>query len=50
MCTKNNIRQKFWAHLISVMIVAFARASSSEVEIYRDKKGSHLLVLYNFLS
>ena len=48
MCTKNNIRQKFWAHLISVMIVAFARASSSEVEIYRDKKGSHLLLLYNF--
>ena len=25
MCTKNNIKQKFWAHLISVMIVAFAK-------------------------
>ena len=39
---KNDINQKFWAHLISVMFVAFARASSSEVEIYWDIKGSHL--------
>ena len=48
LCTKNDINQKFWAQLISVMIVAFARASSSEVEIYRDKKGSLLLLLHNF--
>ena len=46
--TTSTVRlQKFWAHLASVMIVAFARASSSEVEIYRDKKGSHLFLLYN---
>ena len=37
-----------WAHLISIMIVAFARASSSEVKIYRDKKGWHLLLLCHF--
>ena len=40
--------QKFWAHLISVMIVPFARALSSEVEIYWDMEGSHLFLLYNF--
>ena len=30
------------------MIVAFARASSSDFKIYRDVKGSHLFLLYNF--
>ena len=37
-CTKNDINQKFWAYLINVMIVA----QSSEAEIYRDMKGSHI--------
>ena len=37
LCTKNDINQKFWAHLMSVMIVAYARASSNEVEIYLNK-------------
>ena len=46
--TKNDINQKFWAHLISVMVVAFTRASSIEVEIYWDMKGSHSIFLYYF--
>ena len=37
LCTKKDINQKFWAHLMSVMIVAYARASSNEVEIYLNK-------------
>ena len=37
LCTKNDINQKFWAHLMSVMIVAYARASSNEVKIYLNK-------------
>ena len=48
LCTKNDINQKFWAHLISVMIVAFARASSSEVKIYCNMKGLHLILFYYF--
>ena len=48
--SKNDINQKFaWFHLISVIIEAFARASSSEVEIYRDMKGSYLFFV-SFLS
>ena len=30
------------------MVVAFARASLSEVEIYWNMKGLHLFLLYNF--
>ena len=49
--SKNDINQKFaWFHLISVIIEAFARASSSEVEIYRDMKGSYLFFIVSFLS
>ena len=33
LCIKNEINQKFWVHLLSFMIVAFAGASSCEVEI-----------------
>ena len=51
LCTKNDINQKFWAHLISFMIVAFARASSSKVKIYCNMKGLHLiLLLFNIFS
>ena len=48
LCTKNDINQKFWAHLMSVMIVAYARASSNEVEIYLNKLGLCLFSLHNF--
>ena len=41
-CTKDDINQKFCARLINVVVVAFARASLIEVEIYRDMKSSHL--------
>ena len=48
--SKNGIKRKFaWVHLISVIFEAFARASSSEVEIYRDMKGSYLFFV-SFLS
>ena len=33
-CKRNETIQKFWTHLISVMVVAFVRASSIEVEIF----------------
>ena len=50
--SKNDINQKFaWFHLISVIIEAFARASSSEVEIYRDMiiwKVRIYFLLYHF--
>ena len=39
-CTENEVKQNIWAHLISVM--AFARASSIEVELYQDMKGLYL--------
>ena len=48
LCTKNDINHKFWAHLKSVLIMAFVIAPSSKVEIYRGMKGSHLSLLYNF--
>ena len=44
-CAQRMALQEIWAHLISVMIVAFARASSSKVEIYQNMKGSHLFLL-----
>ena len=48
--SKNDIKRKFaWFHLISVIFEAFGRASSSEVEIYRDMKGSYLFFV-SFLS
>ena len=34
LCSKSGIDHKFCAYVISVMIVAFARALSSEVEIF----------------
>ena len=43
LCTKNDINQKFWAHLLSVMVCGLrVRASSMKVEIYRDMIGSLL--------
>ena len=36
--------------MINIMIVAFARALSSEVEIYRDMKGSPLFFYCIILS
>ena len=39
-CTGNEVKQNIWTYLISVM--AFARASSIEVEIYQDMKGFYL--------
>ena len=47
-CAKDDINEKFWAHLISVLVVAFARSSSIEFEICREMKGSHLFSLYHF--
>ena len=47
-CTKDDVNQKFWTHLINVVDVAFARTSSIEVEIYGDMKSSRLFLLYHF--
>ena len=47
-CVQRITSTKFWAHLISVMIAAFARASSSKVEIYQGMKGSQLFLFNNF--
>ena len=48
-CTKNGVNQKFWVHLVSVMVVAFVQALSIEVENNRDIKGSVLFLLqYHF--
>ena len=35
-CTKNGLKQKFWAHLLSVMVCGL------RVEIYQHMEGSHL--------
>ena len=43
--SKNDINQKLWAHLISVMVWSLARALSIKVEIYWDRKGTHLKFL-----
>ena len=43
--SKNDINQKLWAHLISVMVWSLARALSIMVEIYWDRKGMHLKFL-----
>ena len=51
LCTKNDVNQKFWAHFISVMILAFAGASSSQAGIYRNMKSNErfaFISLYNF--
>ena len=45
LCTKNDVNVKFWAYLLIVMVVTFVLASSIEVEIYRDMKGSYLTLL-----
>ena len=37
-CTKNGLNQKFWAHLLSVMVFGLCL----KVEIYQDMVGSHL--------
>ena len=37
-CTKNGLNQKFWAHLLSVMVGGLCL----KVEIYQDMVGSHL--------
>ena len=38
LCTKNGLNQKFWAHLLSVMVCGL----HLKVEIYQDMVGSHL--------
>ena len=38
LCTKDGLNQKFWAHLLSVMVCGLCL----KVEIYQDMEGSHL--------
>ena len=47
-CTKDDVNQKFWTHFINFVVVAFARTSSIEVEIYGDMKNLRLFLLYHF--
>ena len=42
LCTKNDIKQKFWAHLKRVMVCGLRKNLLTNVDIYRDMKGSHL--------
>ena len=47
-CTKDDVNQKFWTHLINVVVVAFARTSSIEVEIYGDMKRFAFIFIVSF--
>ena len=38
LCTKDGLNQKFWAHLLSVLVCGLCL----KVEIYQDMEGSHL--------
>ena len=42
LCTKNDIKQKFWAHLNRVMVCGLRKNLLTNVDIYRDMKGLHL--------
>ena len=49
LCSKSGIDHKFCAYVISVMIVAFARALSSEVEIFGIWKVCSYFFVFLFL-
>ena len=50
-CTKNGVNQKFWVHLVCVMVVAFVQDLSIGVENNRDMEGSHFFLLqYHFFA
>ena len=42
LCTKNDNKQNFWAHLKRVMVCDLRKNLLTNVDIYRDMKGSHL--------
>ena len=44
LCTKNGLNQKFWAHLLSVMVFGLCL----KLEIYQDMVGSHLTFCFIF--